>query len=121
MSSPPRTPIEGRFCRIEPLDADRHGQDLFAAFLKDEVNGNWTYLPYGPFETEGDFLGWLTSTCLGDDPLFHTIVDEATGKAVGVASYLRIDTFGGRHRDRAYPLLATLAASACGHRSDVFC
>ncbi len=91
VSKPRRTPIEGRFCRIEPLDVDRHGQDLFAAFLEDEANGNWTYLPYGPFEAEGDFLGWLTSTCLGDDPLFHTIVDGATEKAVGVASYLRIE------------------------------
>ena len=90
-SSPPRTPIEGRFCRIEPLDIDRHGQDLFTAFLEDEASGNWTYLPYGPFEAEGEFRSWLASTCLGEDPLFHTIVDGETERAVGVASYLRIE------------------------------
>ena len=28
---PPRTPIAGRFCRVEPLDPDRHVADLFAA------------------------------------------------------------------------------------------
>ena len=33
----------------------------------------------------------MKATCLGDDPLFHAIVDAGTNKAVGVASYLRID------------------------------
>jgi hypothetical protein len=28
---PPRTPIEGRFCRVEPLDAERHAAELFKA------------------------------------------------------------------------------------------
>jgi len=30
-----------------------------------------------------------------DDPLFHTIVDLATGKAVGVATFMRIDRASG--------------------------
>ncbi len=88
---PPRTSIEGRFCRVEPLDLDRHGHDLFAAFLQDEANGNWTYLPYGPFQAEEEFKSWLTSTCLGDDPLFHAIIDAQTERAAGVASYMRIE------------------------------
>jgi hypothetical protein len=28
---PPREPMEGRFVRLEPLDATRHGDDLYAA------------------------------------------------------------------------------------------
>jgi len=88
---PSRVSSEGRFCRIEPIDVDRHAADLFAAFLTDKENRNWTYLPYGPFETEADFRTWMTDTCVGDDPLFHCVVDLATGKAVGVASYLRIE------------------------------
>ena len=31
----------------------------------------------------------------GDDPLFHAIVDLATGKAVGVATFMRIDRANG--------------------------
>ena len=50
----------------------------------------WTYLPYGPFETFDDYLGWLTDRPQSSDPLFYTVVDNATGKAVGVASYLGI-------------------------------
>jgi RimJ/RimL family protein N-acetyltransferase len=33
----------------------------------------------------------MEQTCRGDDPLFHAILDGGTGRAVGVASYLRID------------------------------
>ncbi|MEM9626707.1 MAG: GNAT family protein [Pseudomonadota bacterium] len=88
---PPRMAMEGRFCRVEPIDADRHGQDLFDAFRRDEANRNWTYLPYGPFEYESKLRDWLTSACLGDDPLFHSVLDLESGKAVGVASYLRIE------------------------------
>jgi len=91
VSPPPRQAIEGRFCRIEPIDVDRHGPDLFKAFRTDGAEKNWTYLPYGPFDAEGAFLDWMTAACLGDDPLFHTIIDRATGKAVGIASYLRIE------------------------------
>ena len=46
---PPRTAIEGRFCRVEPLDPARHAADLFAANSDDVEGRNWTYLPYGPF------------------------------------------------------------------------
>lgn len=88
-STPPRTPMEGRFCRIEPIDIDRHGHDLFTALHADESDGNWTYLPYGPFFTEAAFRDWMATTCLDDDPLFHTIIDGSSGKAAGVASYLR--------------------------------
>ena len=87
---PPRSPMEGRFCRLEPIDADHHGHDLFQALHGDETNGNWTYLPYGPFAAEAAFIDWMTTTCLGDDPLFHTVIESSSGKAVGVASYLRI-------------------------------
>lgn len=89
--SPPRTSMEGRFCRIEPIDLGRHGHQLFAAFHADGAERNWTYLPYGPFTDEGGFLDWMAGTCLGDDPLFHAVVDRGSGKAVGIASYLRIE------------------------------
>jgi RimJ/RimL family protein N-acetyltransferase len=55
----------------------------------------WTYLPYGPFDQLVDYIAWMERVCLGEDPLFHAIVEEATGKAVGVASYLRIDPANG--------------------------
>ena len=92
---PPREPMIGRTCRSEPLDVDRHAADLHAANLLDTNGGNWTYLPYGRFATLDDYRGWLTSVASAADPQFHAIIDLAAGKAVGVASYLRIDPAAG--------------------------
>jgi RimJ/RimL family protein N-acetyltransferase len=83
--------MQGRLCRIEPIDAVRHCSDLFAAFSLDLNEGNWTYLPYGPFTSEAELRDWIASTCSGDDPCFFSVIDTSTGKAVGVASYLRIE------------------------------
>jgi len=87
---PPRAPMTGRFCRLEPLNPDRHGADLFAAFAADAPGRNWTYLSHGPFAEQAAFEAWLQDYCQGEDPLFHAIVDTGDGRACGFASYLRI-------------------------------
>jgi RimJ/RimL family protein N-acetyltransferase len=88
---PPREPVTGRFCRLEPLMPEQHGAELHTANSLDRRGAMWTYLPYGPFETREEYLGWLRAYCLTRDPLFHAVIDLSTGKAAGVASYLRID------------------------------
>lgn len=82
--------MQGRFCRLEPL-APFHAHDLFSAYALDTHGKNWAYLAYGPFAGFADYLTWLEDAAKSDDPLFYAILDTATGKAVGVASYLRID------------------------------
>lgn len=83
--------MQGERCRLEPIDVDRDAGDLFAAFNLDFEQGSWTYLPYGPFASGDDLRDWIISTCLGDDPVFFSVIDNESGKAVGVASYLRIE------------------------------
>src|SRR5438105_4193316 len=80
---PPRNAMQGRFCRVEPIDLERHAADLHAANLQESAGGNWTYLAYGPFERLEDYRDWMTKTCLSDDPMFHAVIDLATGRAVG--------------------------------------
>jgi RimJ/RimL family protein N-acetyltransferase len=92
---PPLSPMAGHYCRVEPLDADRHAADLHAANLADKEGRIWTYLPYGPFATLADYRAWIEGSCRGSDPLFHAVVDVATGRAVGVASLMRIDPANG--------------------------
>ena len=87
---PDPRPVEGRFCRIEPLRPD-HAPDLHHAYLADPDGNVWDYLPYGPFDSLAGFETFLTEACLGSDPLFYALVDLASGRAVGMASYLRID------------------------------
>jgi len=90
---PPRAPLEGAHVRLEPLDPARHAADLFAANRASDAI--WTYMPYGPFETLAAYRAWMEATCLGEDPLFHAIVPLETGRAAGVASYLRIQPEAG--------------------------
>lgn len=83
--------LEGRHCRIEPLDPERHADELFAAVSDDRDGSSWTYMAYGPFGSLREYRDWMTATCLGEDPRFSAIVDGSSGHAVGVASLLRID------------------------------
>jgi RimJ/RimL family protein N-acetyltransferase len=92
---PPRTAMQGRFCRLEPLDPGRHARELFDANSLDAGGRNWTYLFVGPFGDFASYRGWLDKVAPGNDPLFQTIIDEASGKAVGVATFMRIDPSNG--------------------------
>lgn len=92
---PPRTPLEGIYCRLEPLDAARHAADLHTANARDVDGRMWTYMPYGPFASLEACRHWMVSTSAAADPHFLAIVDRTSGTAVGVASYLRIDPGSG--------------------------
>jgi RimJ/RimL family protein N-acetyltransferase len=82
--------MTGRYCRVEPIDPARHAEELYRANLLDTTNRGFTYTLSGPFDTFDAYRQWMESFCLGDDPLFHAIVDADTGKAAGVASFMRI-------------------------------
>lgn len=88
---PPRAILTGRYCRVEPLDPGRHPAELHVANGLDPSGRAFTYLSSGPFDSLESYRQWITASCLGNDPLFHAIVDSSTGQAVGVAAYMRID------------------------------
>ncbi len=92
---PPREPMEGRYCRLEPIDVERHSAALFEANAADTEGRLWTYMAYGPFATLAEYRAWMAGKCLGDDPLFFAIIDKADGQPAGVASYLRITPTAG--------------------------
>ena len=83
--------MEGRFCRLVPLDPGKHARELFEANSLDKGGRNWTYLFVGPFADFANYSAWLEQVAKSDDPLFHTIIDKESGKAVGVATFMRID------------------------------
>lgn len=87
---PPRTAMEGRLVRVEPFDAERHAADLFDAYRLDAAGALWTWMGYGPFPDFDAYREHALRVMSGDDPLFHAIVDLPTGRAVGVASLMRI-------------------------------
>lgn len=78
---------------LEPLSADRHAADLFDAQAGHD--GLWTWLPYGPFSDRTPHRDWVAGVAGRDDPFFFAVLDPATGRAAGHASFLRIDTGNG--------------------------
>jgi RimJ/RimL family protein N-acetyltransferase len=94
-SLPSRESMQGRYCRLEPLNPDRHAKDLFEANAHDKEGRNFTYLLHGPFETLEAYQAWMDDFCLKDDPLFFAVTDRQTSRAVGIASYLRITPSAG--------------------------
>src|SRR3982751_545220 len=77
---PSRRPMQGRFCRVEPLEPELHAAALFAAYSLDAEGRMWTYLPYGPFDSLESFRTYLNEICRGNDPLLFAIVDNATNQ-----------------------------------------
>jgi len=79
--------LEGRFGRIEKLDAERHGAALWQA-LKDD-NATWAYLGYGPFADEATFTAWFAERPKLADPYSYAIV-APDGRALGIATLMEI-------------------------------
>ncbi|MBV8851711.1 MAG: GNAT family N-acetyltransferase [Methylobacteriaceae bacterium] len=83
--------MEGRFVQLVPLDAERHGDTLFAGMGGSQHASIWTYMFDGPFADRAVFAEALKKRQASDDPLFFTILDSASNRAVGIASYMRIE------------------------------
>ena len=103
---PPRSPMAGRYARVEPLAPLRHADDLYAANAAEETtpyaanaadrDGRmWTYMGYGPFADLESYRAHLERQAASADPLFFAILDRADGCAKGIASYLRLDPANG--------------------------
>jgi RimJ/RimL family protein N-acetyltransferase len=86
--------FKGRTVHVGPLNPARHARALFAAFAEDTTGAGWTYLPYGPFESNAAFDAWLESVAVKSDPLFFTIVPNG-GSPAGLAALQRVDTANG--------------------------
>ena len=86
---PARVTIEGDLVRLEPLDPDRHGDDLYEASLG--ADATWTYLPYGPFKGRDEFVSWLRERAALEDPLAYTIIDKNAAAARGIATLMSIE------------------------------
>ena len=85
--------LVGRTCRIEPL-AEEHFADLFEALCVRSAPRTWTYIAVGPFEDPADLTAWLRALLADPASVPHAIC-LPDGRAVGVASYLRLDACNG--------------------------
>lgn len=88
---PQRTVLQGARMRLEPIDAARHARDLYGASHGPDADPRlWDYMSVGPFADEAAFTGWVEGCMASSDPLFFAVVDQASGRAMGVVAYMRI-------------------------------
>jgi RimJ/RimL family protein N-acetyltransferase len=90
--APPPRPgparLEGRYARLERLDADAHAADIHRA--NSASDAIWDYMAHGPFSSVSHYHRWARDAAALEDPYYYAIRDLATGHACGVASFLRI-------------------------------
>jgi len=74
---------------LEPLDAERHSEDLWQAVQgHDEL---WTWLPDGPYNSEADLRREVEQRQAASSALFLAIIPAETCEAAGWASYMRME------------------------------
>ena len=87
--------LTGTWCRVEPLDAARHADDLYAAYRSAPDQRMWTYLSTGPFETAAAYRSFAEGAARGTDPKQYAVIDLKTGRAVGTLGLMRQDPGNG--------------------------
>lgn len=86
---PQRVVLEGQYCRLEPLDPARHSRTLFESSAAPGAADRFRYLADPPPDASS-FDAWIARASASEDPLFHAVVDRATGRCEGRQAYLRI-------------------------------
>jgi RimJ/RimL family protein N-acetyltransferase len=90
---PRRSPLEGKFVSLVPVDPSAHGHGLYANAHdgSDEALRMWTYMGCGPWDDEASMRGWLDPLPASDDPLFLTVIDRETSDPVGIVTFMNVD------------------------------
>jgi NAD(P)H-dependent FMN reductase/RimJ/RimL family protein N-acetyltransferase len=86
---PERRSFRGRYCAIEPLDAAKHAEALYASLCNPADISGFTYLPANPPADIEEWHNRLENYAANRDPLFFTLFDES-GNAAGICGWLRI-------------------------------
>ena len=88
---PDATPMQGRFCTLEKLDAARHADALFEAYMQAPDGRAWTYLFVERPADAAAYRAYAEACAASADPYHYAIVDNASGRPVATSSLMRID------------------------------
>jgi RimJ/RimL family protein N-acetyltransferase/N-acetylglutamate synthase-like GNAT family acetyltransferase len=89
---PTHVVLEGRYCRLRPLDPARDTDGLYALSHGTEAAWQWAYLFSGPYADKADFAAHVEKIAAGTtDPVYWAIADK-DDRAIGWLSLMRIDT-----------------------------
>lgn len=83
--------LEGRYVKLEKLDAMTHGDGLFEASRRDDADDRFRWLFEYPAQSRNEFQTWIEKAEASEDPLFYAVIDKKTGKIGGRQTLMRID------------------------------
>ncbi|RQW62164.1 GNAT family N-acetyltransferase [Vibrio viridaestus] len=83
--------LEGKYVRIEPLESNKHTDELYEAYSVAADGRDWTYMFHGPFEAKSMFEEYIKVAEQSIDPKHFAIIDLQSGKALGMFSLMRVD------------------------------
>lgn len=87
--------FHGAYCRLEPLSAERHACELYAAYALAADGRDWTYMATGPFADEAAYVAYVQKIAGGRDPMHFAVIDAGSNRAVGTLALMRIDATHG--------------------------
>ena len=88
---PVRTILEGRTCRLRPLDPARDTDGLYALSHGASKEQQWAYLSTGPYPDKASFAEHVQKIAGGTgDPIFWAVADR-NDRATGWLSLMRIE------------------------------
>jgi RimJ/RimL family protein N-acetyltransferase len=89
---PERVTLEGQWITLVPLDPQAHAEALYEGSNGDAVRESvWTYLSDGPYSNREEFRASIENKSRSVDPLFFTVIDNTSRRALGYQTFLRID------------------------------
>lgn len=94
-AGPARLPMEGRYVRLEPLDAARHGEGLYLASHTPDADERFRWLAEDAPNDRSTFRTWLEKAAASRDPLSFAVIDKQSGRIAGRQSFMRIDQANG--------------------------
>lgn len=86
--------LTGRTCQLEPVNVEKHADDLYAAYSTSDGR-DFTYMPFGSFSTADEYRKYAEFLTKTTDPRHFAIIDLASKKAVGTISLMHIDPANG--------------------------
>ncbi|MGD9805155.1 MAG: GNAT family N-acetyltransferase, partial [Hyphomicrobiaceae bacterium] len=88
--SPGRVVLDGRYCRLEPIDAKRHRTELYEASTPPDAARRFRYLFEEPPASLAEMDDWLAKAEVSTDPLVFAVIDKRTGRCEGRQTLMRI-------------------------------
>lgn len=88
--SPQRVVLDGRYCRLEPLDPKRHRDGLYAASTPPDAAARFRYMPDPAPTSMEEFSAWMAVAAKSEDPLFFAVIDKRSDRVEGRQTLMRI-------------------------------